>query len=64
MKAASRPRGIFWPEPDGFFGTFKSLWIINPEERRRLILPGFICAFLTPLVTIFCRLESPGSKVR
>ena len=62
MKAASRPRGIFWPELDGFFGTFKALWIIHPEERRRLILPGLICAFLTPLVTIFCRPNFPASK--
>ncbi len=57
MKAVSRPGGILWPEPDGFFGTFKNLWAFFPGERLRLIPLGLICGLLTPLVILSCRLN-------
>jgi len=35
---------------DDFLGTFKSLWIIHPEERWTLIRLGFLCALCTPII--------------
>ena len=63
MTAVNRPRGILWPDPDGFLGTFKNLWAFFPEERLRLIPLGLVCGLLTPLVTVFYRLNLPSVKV-
>ena len=45
-------RGIFLTKPDGFWGTFKSLWIIHPEERRTIVLMA-IPAFLGSMLVSF-----------
>ncbi len=42
---------------DDFLGTFKSLWIIHPEERWTLILAGFLCALCTPIVAALYRIK-------
>lgn len=50
-----------WPAPDGFSGTFKTLWLVNPQERGLIIMAALPCLLITAFVHVLSFLyREPG----